>query len=95
MAVDEKKAVAELNARYAEKYGFFEDEKYAFKSRKGIDHEILDQISDLKGEPEWMRQFRHRSLDIFYSKTMPDWGGDLGQIDFDDIYYYIIFIRIH
>ena len=89
MAVDEKKAVAELNARYAEKYGFFEDEKYAFKTRKGLDHEILDQISDLKGEPEWMRQFRHRSLDIFYSKTMPDWGGDLGQIDFDDIYYYI------
>ena len=43
----------------------------------------------MKSEPEWMRNFRHRSLDIFLSKPTPSWGGDVGEIDFEDIYYYI------
>ena len=50
---------------------------------------MIDQISERKSEPEWMRNFRHRSLDIFLSKPTPSWGGDVGEIDFDDIYYYI------
>lgn len=87
--LDEKKAVAELNERYAERYGFHEEENYEFKARPGVDHDLLDQISEMKNEPQWMRDFRHRSLDIFFSKPMPEWGGDVGQIDFDSIYYYI------
>src|SRR5438128_1188155 len=71
------------------KYGFHVAENYVFKSRKGVDHQILDQISDMKGEPDWMREFRHKSLDIFLSKPMPTWGGDMSGIHFDDIYYYI------
>jgi len=89
MALDEKKAVAELNERYAERYGFHEEENYEFKARPGLDHELLDQISEMKNEPQWMRDFRHRSLDIFLSKPMPDWGGNVAQIDFDSIFYYI------
>ena len=89
MSLDEKKAVAELNERYAERYGFHEEENYEFKARPGLDHELLDQISEMKNEPQWMRDFRHRSLDIFLSKPMPDWGGNVAQIDFDSIYYYI------
>jgi Fe-S cluster assembly protein SufB len=71
------------------KYDFRNAEHYVFKSRKGLDAEIIQQISDMKNEPDWMRQFRLRSLEIFQSKPMPAWGGDLSQIDFDDIYYYI------
>ncbi len=89
MALDEKKAVAELNERYAERYGFHEEENYEFKARPGLDHALLDQISEMKNEPQWMRDFRHRSLDIFLSKPMPEWGGNVAQIDFDSIYYYI------
>ncbi|MBC5806683.1 MAG: Fe-S cluster assembly protein SufB [Candidatus Eremiobacter antarcticus] len=74
------------------KYGFRDETlNYAFKSRKGVDHDIVEQISQMKGEPQWMSDFRHRSLDIFFSKPMPAWADNelLGQIDFDDIYYYM------
>jgi len=70
-------------------YGFRDDENYVFKSRKGLDHEIVDEISWMKGEPDWMRALRHRALDIFYAKPVPTWGGDLSRLDYDDIYYYI------
>src|SRR5690348_8836780 len=43
----------------------------------------------MKGEPQWMRDFRHKSLDFFLKRPMPTWGGDLSHIDFDDIFYYI------
>src|SRR5947208_14128224 len=42
----------------------------------------------MKGEPQWMLDFRLRSYEIFMKKPMPNWGGDLGQIDFNNIYYY-------
>lgn len=71
------------------KYGFRDDENYVFKSRKGLDHEIVDEISWMKGEPDWMRALRHKSLDIFYAKPVPTWGGDLSGLDYNDIYYYI------
>ncbi len=71
------------------KYGFSQPENYVFKSRKGLDHDIVQQISDLKKEPKWLADFRHRSLDYFFKRPMPNWGGDLSEIDFQDIYYYI------
>jgi len=71
------------------KYGFRDEENYVFKSRKGLDHEIVDEISWMKGEPDWMRALRHKSLDIFFAKPVPTWGGDLSRLDYDDIYYYI------
>ncbi len=71
------------------KYGWNQPEKYAFKSRKGLDHEIIDQISVMKREPDWMRQLRHEALDIFFSKPIPNWGADLSAINYQDIYYYI------
>ena len=71
-------------------YGFHDPtDKYAFTSRKGLDREMVTQISELKDEPAWMREFRLKSLEIFESKPMPDWGGDLTGIDFQNIYYYV------
>jgi Fe-S cluster assembly protein SufB len=86
---EEKEIVASVNAEYAEKYGFHEAENYEFKSRPGLDHEIIDQISDRKGEPDWMRAFRHKALDIFLSKPQPHWGAGLDGIDYNGIHYYI------
>jgi Fe-S cluster assembly protein SufB len=79
----------DLRDGYAEKYGFHDDEQHVFKSRKGLDKEIVAQISELKGEPAWMRDYRLKALDIFFKKPMPNWGADLSHINFQDIYYYV------
>jgi Fe-S cluster assembly protein SufB len=70
------------------KYDFRTESKAFFKARKGIDAEIVRQISDMKGEPDWMRDFRLQSLEIFNSKPMPRWGGKI-DLDFQDIFYYL------
>jgi Fe-S cluster assembly protein SufB len=70
------------------KYDFRTESTAVFKARKGIDAEIVAQISEMKNEPGWMRDFRLRSLKIFESKPMPKWGGAL-NLDFQDIYYYL------
>ncbi|HEV3473388.1 MAG TPA: Fe-S cluster assembly protein SufB, partial [Actinomycetota bacterium] len=71
------------------KYGWHDDVAYDEVPQKGVSHDVIDMMSDRKGEPDWMRKFRHKSLDVFYRKPMPTWGADLSGIDFDDIYYYI------
>ena len=71
-------------------YGFHDQtDTYTFKSRKGLDEEIVRQISELKKEPQWMLDFRLEAFKIFEEKPMPNWGGDLSQLDFQDIYYYM------
>src|SRR5690606_18044327 len=70
------------------KYDFRTVSEAVFKARKGVDAEIVAQISEMKNEPGWMRDFRLESLKIFESKPMPKWGGDI-NIDFQDIYYYL------
>ncbi|HUY91624.1 MAG TPA: Fe-S cluster assembly protein SufB [Pirellulales bacterium] len=88
MATDTKTESFEVGLGEINKYDFRNDEKYIFKSRKGLDAEIVHQISDMKNEPGWMRDFRLKSLEIFNSKPTPKWGGNIA-LDFQDIYYYI------
>jgi FeS assembly protein SufB len=74
----------------AYKWGFHDPEdKYVFKARKGLDAHVVNQISHMKGEPDWMRAYRLHAYDHFTKRPTPKWGADLGQIDFDDIYYYL------
>ncbi len=88
--VDQNQQLAEIKLNYDEKYGFRVPESgYAFKSQKGLSRDVVAAISEMKGEPQWMRDFRLRALEIFYRKPMPTWGGDLSGIDFDDIHYYV------
>ena len=71
-------------------YGFHDPtDQYVFKSRKGLDRDIVEQISKMKDEPQWMRDFRLDALQTFFDKPMPEWGGDLDQLDFQNIYYYV------
>ena len=70
------------------KYDFRNEESYVFKARKGLDAGIVAEISAMKGEPPWMRDFRLKALEIFQSKPLPQWGGRI-DIDFQDIYYYL------
>ena len=75
--------VGEIN-----KYDFRTESTAVFKARKGIDAEIVNQISEMKNEPQWMREYRLKALEIFNQKPMPSWGGDI-SLDFQDIYYYL------
>ena len=89
MAQTETEIVEGIGSDYAIKYGFSVSEDYFFKSGRGLSHELVDAISSHKDEPDWMRKFRHRSLDYFYARPVPQWGGNLNEIDFDNIFYYI------
>ncbi len=71
------------------KWGFRMPENYVYKARKGLSREVVEEISYLKGEPDWMRAFRLHSLEVFLRKPMPKWGPDLSSLNFDEIYYYI------
>ena len=79
----------DLRDGYAEKYGFHDEEQHVFKIRKGLDRSIVEEISKMKGEPQWMTDYRLNALEIFEQKPLPTWGGDVSQIDFQDIYYYV------
>ncbi len=85
----EERDLKYLDAEYAEKYGFRDVEDYAYKSGKGLTREVVAKISSLKGEPEWMLEYRLKALDIYEGKPVPTWGADLSAIDYDDIHYYI------
>ena len=78
-----------LGSEYAEKYGFHDPEQYVFKARMGLDREVVEQISWIKNEPEWMREFRLKALEYFLRRPMPTWGADLSELNFDEIVYYI------
>ncbi len=69
--------------------GWSDVEDYVFKPRRGLDEDLIREMSWMKGEPEWMLDFRLRSYRNFLRKPMPNWGGDMSEIFFDEIYYYI------
>jgi Fe-S cluster assembly protein SufB len=72
------------------KYGFRDAEAPVYKSKKGLSKEIVEEISAMKGEPEWMHQYRLKSLEHFMHRPMPNWGGPaLHEIDFNEIFYYV------
>lgn len=81
--------VATSNPVGGYQFGFSKPENYAFKSKKGLSEAVVRDISAHKKEPAWMLEFRLKALEIFYQKKMPNWGGDLTTINFDNIYYYI------
>lgn len=70
-------------------YGFHEKDVSIFRTQKGLTKEVVEQISNYKEEPQWMLDFRLKSLEQFYKMPMPQWGGDLSELDFDDITYYV------
>ncbi|MGB9815241.1 MAG: Fe-S cluster assembly protein SufB [Thermoplasmata archaeon] len=63
--------------------------RYPHVFREGLDRSVVEEISEIKGEPEWMRRFRLKALEIFNSKPMPNWGPPI-DIDFNRIRYYVL-----
>ncbi|MGH8871157.1 MAG: Fe-S cluster assembly protein SufB [Acidimicrobiia bacterium] len=71
--------------------GWRDEIEYAFTPRKGLDENVIREMSAMKKEPEWMLEFRLKAYQRFLRKPIPQWGGGgaLNTIDFDDIYYYV------
>ena len=69
--------------------GWSDEEDHVFKPKKGINEALVNEMSWMKGEPDWMRDFRLKSYERFGRKPMPWRGGDMSGIDFDNIFYYI------
>ncbi len=70
-------------------YGFHDKDVSIFRSERGLTENVVREISNMKEEPEWMLNFRLKSLEQFYKMPMPQWGGDLTGLIFDDITYYV------
>jgi Fe-S cluster assembly protein SufB len=77
----------EIKTEY--EYGFRDPDMSVFRSGLGLSRAVVEEISRMKGEPEWMLEFRLKALDIFESKPLPMWGGDLTPLDFQKIVYYV------
>src|ERR687885_77336 len=87
MSTPETEVVAQIGNDY--KYGFHDPENYVFKSQRGLNEEVVRAISAHKNEPAWMLNFRLKSLAYFEARPLPGWGGNVAEIDFDNIFYYI------
>ncbi len=70
--------------------GWADEENYIYKPKKGLSERVVLEMSEMKGEPDWMRDFRLKSLKRFMAKPMLPWfAANMPDLDFDDIYYYI------
>lgn len=76
-----------LNEDY--KYGFKDEDISVFKTQKGLNEDIIREISNIKQEPQWMLEFRLKAYEMFRKLKNPKWGPNLNSIDFDDFTYYI------
>ena len=71
------------------RYGFSDKDVSVFETGRGLNRRVVEQISSMKGEPQWMLDFRLKALDHFQQRPMPNWGPDISGLDFDNIFYYV------
>lgn len=71
------------------KYDFKDEDISIFKTKKGLNEEVIREISKHKGEPEWMLEYRLKSYKEFVKRPLPSFGPDLKEINFDDFTYFI------
>ena len=76
-----------LEEQYA--YGFHDEDVSVYKTEKGLSREVVETISKIKQEPDWMREIRLKAYDSFIEQKNPSWGPDLSGIQFDEYTYYI------
>ena len=79
----------ELNAIGAYQYGWADSDAAGSSARRGLNEDVVKDISAKKSEPEWMTKLRLKALKYFERKPMPAWGPDLSGIDFDNIKYFV------
>jgi Fe-S cluster assembly protein SufB len=70
-------------------YGFKDEDTSVYRSERGLSEEVVRKISSIKGEPEWMLEFRLKALKHYQERPMPTWGADIEKLDLDNIFYYV------
>ncbi|HEV8025592.1 MAG TPA: Fe-S cluster assembly protein SufB [Candidatus Nanopelagicales bacterium] len=70
-------------------YGWHDSDTAGATARRGLNEEVVRDISSKKNEPQWMLDLRLKGLRLFDKKPMPTWGSNLGDIDFDNIKYFV------
>ena len=70
-------------------YDIKNKDEYEYKIKKGLTSEIINEISKQKNDPEWMREFRLKALEVYNSLEMPTWGPDLSELNMDEIATYV------
>ena len=88
----EKKQHEYLNetaTRVENRYDFKKAENDAYRLKKGLTAEIVEELSAKKGDPEWMKELRLRSLEIYHSLDVPPWGPDIDGLNIDNIVTYV------
>ena len=78
-----------LEALSGYQYGWHDSDAAGAAAQRGLSEAVVRHISELKGEPEWMRDLRLKALRLFGKKPMPAWGAELDEIDFDNIKYFV------
>ncbi len=89
---DDESSLRDVRGDYDTNYGFHDDDvTYSFIGEKGINAEVVRQISQMKGEPQWMTDIRLEAYEHFAARPTPQWGGGglLDELDYDDIFYYV------
>jgi Fe-S cluster assembly protein SufB len=70
-------------------YGFSDPDTSIFKTKRGLNEDVVRQISAKKNEPAWMLEYRLKGLKHYQQRPMPTWGADISELDLDNIFYYV------
>lgn len=70
-------------------YDIKNEDEFSYKTERGLTKEIVEQISNEKNDPQWMREFRLKALETYNRIDMPTWGPDLSELNMDDIVAYV------
>ena len=89
MTLPTETAHPELEGLGKYEYGWADSDTAGASAKRGIDEDVVRDISSKKSEPEWMTKLRLKGLRLFEKKPMPNWGSDLSGIDFDNIKYFV------
>ena len=88
MAEEVEEQLRRIRDMDSEKADFKTEHEPVFAVEPGLSRRTVEQISEVKGEPAWMRALRLRALEVFMSRPLPEWGPDLSGLNFDEITYY-------
>ena len=70
-------------------YDIKDKDNYEFKMQKGLNREIVEEISRMKNEPQWMLDIRLKALEEYNKLELPTWGPDLSELKMDEIATYV------
>lgn len=87
--MEQNQLIEQPIGEFAELYNFRDPDTAIFKTGVGLTEDVVRKISELKGEPEWMLEFRLKALAHFFEKPMPGWGPDLFGLDLSSLVYYV------